>query len=249
MSWRRTAKELIRDGIAKFGLARLHAQVRRASGQNVDHLFHSSLSERFSAIYANRVWLNSRSEGALSGLGSELTNTEPFRHRLPDILRTLGTSVLLDVGCGDFTWMNSVELPCRYIGTDIVDEVIQKNIALYSTPSRSFTVMDATQERLPGADTVLCREVLFHLSFRDIWRLLGNVHKSDARYLITTNDAALMYNADILSGDFRMLNLLRPPFLFPAPIASMPDDAVATGRALSVWKCADLPSTASHPLR
>ena len=103
MSLRRTMKELLRDGIAKCGLGEIHARVRKAYGQNVDHLFRGSLSERFSAIYTNRVWLNSRSEGALSGLGSELTNTEPFRHRLPDILRTLQAKVLLDIGCGDFT--------------------------------------------------------------------------------------------------------------------------------------------------
>lgn len=238
-----STRAIICDLIAKTGLSRVHLSIRKFRGQNVDHLFLSSLTDRFSAVYENRVWLEGRSTGSLSGLGSELGNTERLREQFVKLLRCLKTRKLVDIGCGDFTWMKEVALPCSYIGVDIVPGIIETNDALYSSGLRSFTVMDATRDPLPQADTVLCREVLFHLSFSDIWRLVANIRRSGSSFLIATNDSDIKYNADILSGDFRMLNLHRAPFLFPKPTLSIPDNGVSPGRTLSAWKVVDLPES------
>ena len=41
------------------------------------------------------------------------------------------TSVL-DIPCGDFNWMQKVDLSnIEYIGADIVEELIKKNIEIY----------------------------------------------------------------------------------------------------------------------
>jgi SAM-dependent methyltransferase len=242
MSVVRTSKEMIRDLIAKAGLSGIDLTIRRLRGQNVDHLFRASLSERFSAIYENRVWLNGRTVGSLSGSGSELENTEGVRRGLAELLRSLDTRCLLDVGCGDFTWMKEVSFPFRYVGIDIVPGVIAANNASYSSAQRSFQVGDATCDPLPQADATLCREVLFHLAFVDVWRVVENIQKSGSSYLIATNDNNLKYNADVLSGDFRMLNLHRAPFFFPRPTASIPDSSVSPDRSLAVWQVADLPT-------
>lgn len=237
----RIAKEVSRDLIAKAGLGRLHLSVRKLRGQNVDHLYRQTLAERFSAIYENKVWLNGRSSGSLSGLGSDLASTNDVRGRLSDLLASLDTRSLLDVGCGDFTWMKEVSFPFTYLGTDIVPEVIAANNAHYASDRRSFQVLDATSDPLPSAGAILCREVLFHLSFSDIGRLLRNVRRSYATFFIATNDNSLEYNADIRSGDFRLLNLHRTPFHLPAPHQSIPDTGVAEFRTLSVWRLSDLP--------
>jgi SAM-dependent methyltransferase len=237
----RTAKEMARDLIAKAGLSRLDVSIRKLRGQNVDHLFRTSLAERFSAVYENRVWLNGRPTGSLSGFGSELENTETVRHHLAELLESLKARSFLDIGCGDFTWMKEIVFPHRYIGVDIVRGVIEKNNALYSSALRSFAVMDATRDPLPGADMVLCREVLFHLSFRDIWRLVANIRRSGSLFLVATSDGDIKYNADILSGDFRMLNLRRAPFRFAEPTLSIPDNRVSPHRTLSAWRVVDLP--------
>jgi hypothetical protein len=86
--------------------------------------------------------------------------------------------------------------------------------------------------------------VLFHLSFRDIWRLIENIRRSGSSFLIATTDHDIKYNADILSGDFRLLNLTKPPFRFPRPELSIPDDEVLPGRVLAVWNVSELPQ---HP--
>jgi SAM-dependent methyltransferase len=241
MSLTRTAKEMTRDLIAKAGLSRLHASIRKFRGQNVDHLFLTSLSERFSAIYENRVWLTGRADGSLSGLGSELEKTESVRQHLAGLLKSLNARSLLDVGCGDFTWMKEVQFPFKYVGVDIVPDVIEANNASYRSEQKSFQVLDATRDPLPKADTTLCREVLFHLSFRDIRSLIENVRKSGSSFLIATNDSDLKYNADILSGDFRILNLHKSPLFFPSPAQTIPDNGLLAHRTLSAWKVAELP--------
>jgi SAM-dependent methyltransferase len=241
MSLIRTAKEVTRDLIAKAGFGRLDISIRKFRGQNVDHLFLASLSERFSAVYENRVWLFGRSEGSRSGLGSELQKTQRVRKRLEELLKTLDTRSLLDVGCGDFTWMKEIQFPFEYIGIDIVAELVAANNVAYRTERRFFQVLDATRDPLPEADTILCREVMFHLSFQDIRRLIKNIRHSGSAFLVATNDNDLKYNADILSGDFRMLNLLKSPFFFPSAAELIPDDGVLADRTLSVWKVTDLP--------
>jgi len=239
MSLERDVKEVIRDSIARLGLSRTSLQLRRAAGQNVDHLFRPTLAERFSAIYQNRVWLNGRPAGSPSGLGSDPVNTDHIRDGLPALLTQLKTQTLLDVGCGEFLW-KGIDLDCQYIGIDIVENVIAANNRTYASASRTFQTLDATLEALPNADTILCREVLFHLSFADIQRLLANIKRSRAIFLVATNDGGLRYNADIESGDFRLLNLHRAPLRLPPAMMSTPDDKVSPGRTLSVWKTSEL---------
>ena len=237
----RTGREFVRHVITKTGMTGFHARIRKARGENVDHLFAGSLAERFSAIYRNRVWLEDRQSGSLSGEGSEVQNTSSIRQRLPEVLQSIGSRILLDAGCGDFNWMKEVRLPCKYIGVDIVPAVIEANASAYGSAERTFRVIDLTRDPLPAVDTVLCREVLFHLSFRDVWRVIENVRDSGASFLITTNDSGLRLNADILSGDFRRLNLWKAPFFFPSPVVSIPDSNVDSGRILGVWEVATLP--------
>jgi hypothetical protein len=247
MALRRTLKEFIRHMIFRCRLAGAHRYLRKLRGENVGHLFLNSVPERFAAVYRNRVWLNGRAGGALSGTGSELESTVALRNELPKLLQSLQTQVLLDIGCGDFGWMKEVVLPCRYIGIDVVEDVIKRNQATWSSNRTSFLLMDAT-DPLPPADTVLSREILFHLSFGDIWRVLDNVRRAGSVFLIATDDVETRYNADIFSGDFRMLNLRRSPFRFPAPIGSVSDSAVVPGRTLSVWRVADLPQGRGDPV-
>jgi Methyltransferase domain len=237
----RTSKAMVRHLIAILGLSRLYLLFRQYSGNNVQHLYLNSLQDRFSAVYKNRVWLNGRATGSLSGLGSELENTTRVRQALPGVLAELGTRTLLDLGCGDFGWMKEVKIPCKYIGVDIVPDLIAENAARFGSATRSFQVLDATSAPLPEADTVLCRDVLFHLSFKDIWRVIDNLHDSGISYLIATSDNGMKLNADALSGDYRCLNLCKTPFHFPTPKSAIADNEFAANRILAAWQVSSLP--------
>jgi SAM-dependent methyltransferase len=249
MQIKRNAKEVVRHVLLKSGMNGAYLAFRAATGQNVEHLRERTLSERFSAIYRNQVWLAGRADGSLSGLGSDLENTKTIRLRLPELLARLNTKTMLDVGCGDFNWMRQLELNCRYIGVDVAPCVIDQNIRNYGSANRTFYALDATTDPLPPADTILCREVFFHLSFADIWALIRNMRASGVCTMIATNDAGTDFNADILSGDFRLLNLTKRPFCFSRSELCIPDDEVSPGRVLAVWNLSDVPRHASSKIQ
>ncbi len=226
-----TLREFVRHSLHRLGvlepLRRLRSgTVRRGLGQ--------SLEERFSHIYKEGVWQTSP-DAPLSGAGSHPSVAGRLGSQLPDLVRELGIREFLDVGCGDFSWMRDVELGCNYTGIDIVPDVIARNAAEHGRPDRQFRALNAVSEMLPAADMVLCREVLFHLSFQDARALLANVRRSGARWLLATTDSVTRFNADIDSGDFRVLNLTRAPFNFPAPLRWLADDALVPDRRVGVW--------------
>jgi hypothetical protein len=243
MQIKRSAKEAVRHLILKSGFNGAYLAFRTAGGKKVEHLRAQTLGERFSMIYRNRVWLNDRSHGSLSGLGSELENTKAIRLCLPKLLASLHTRTLLDVGCGDFNWMCKLVIDCQYIGIDVVRNIIDLNVRKYGSANRTFYTLDASKDPLPLADTVLCREVLFHLSFEDIGAFIQNMRASGISTMIATNDLGTDFNADIMSGDFRLLNLTKPPFQFPHPERCIPDDELSPGRVLAVWSVSNLPQS------
>jgi hypothetical protein len=122
-----------------------------------------------------------------------------------------------------------------YIGLDVVDTVIKRNITQFERPGRAFVLADATVDELPEADIVLCREILFHLSFDDMRKLLLNILSKDRRYFIATSDRQTLFNSDIPTGDYRLLNLEARPLRFPPPIRLIEDSAVSPRRIVGVW--------------
>lgn len=236
MHLKRNIKELIRHGITRSGLTGPYMALRLAKGQKVDHLRERTLAQRFASMYRNNVRLNDGLTDSLLIRGLDVEKTKALRAHLPTVLALLETKTLLDVGCGDFNWMREVTLKCHYLGVDCVQDVIDQNTATYGCANRAFTTLDATTDRLPEADTVLCREIFLYLSFEDVWSIIRNVCVCGAAILIATTDTATEFNADILSGDSRLLNLHKPPFCFPPTDLFIPDDAVQPGRTLGVWE-------------
>ncbi len=225
----RTAKEVARHGLHGLGVKRKLA-----------YLESESAADRFEQIYEQDVWTRGNPDNPGSGAGSTLVVTSSVRRDLPALLDRLGGDTLLDLGCGDFTWMQDVKITQRYVGADIVPSVIARNQDRYGSPTRSFVVADAVRDPLPEADVVLCREVLFHLSFDDIRSLLANVFASRRRYLIATTDRITMFNSDIRTGDYRPLDLQRRPFRLGQPMAEIDDGGLIGGRRLAVWDTAQV---------
>jgi len=237
---KQSLKEIIRHGLYRSGTYRLLDKLRRLKGFETNHLNQCDRSRRFEKIYELGVWIHSKDQVAASGVGSELEATVGLRSSLTGLLSDLKVQTLVDVGCGDWTWMSKVELPCTYLGLDIVENVVERNRAAYSKPGIDFHRLDAVAEPIPDCNAVLCREVIFHLSFTDGLSLIKNI-KRHAEWLIITTDTTIWFNSDIPSGDFRMLNLQYRPFHFPKPEREICDDSVADGRKLSVWRTESLP--------
>ena len=234
-----TAREIARHVLFKSGLYGVLTAFRRMRhGRKLGHIVDPSLKSRFTEIYKTGVWKEGEDAGAPdSGAGSTLAATDVLRHALPGLLQDLDARVLLDIGCGDFTWMQHVSFPQKYIGIDVVDTVIDANNKQFKTKIREFAVCDATKDDLPEADTVLCRQVLFHLCFSDIKKLLENVLSKDRAYLIADSDRSSLFNSDIPSGDFRLFNLEANPFRFPTPDFVIDDSKIRANRVIGVWDC------------
>jgi SAM-dependent methyltransferase len=205
----------------------------RLRGRSSDHL-RGDRKSRFEYMYRTGYWVQGQ-DGPLSGWGSSLEATRTIRDELPKLLVELGAKRLLDLGCGDFTWMRQVDLPCPYVGVDIVPEVIAANQREFGNETREFLVLDACEQALPAADVILCREVLFHLSFRDMEKLFANVRRSGARYFIATTNMSVSINLDIPSGEHSDRNLSIAPLNLGPPERTLWDGAVAQ-RVLGVWK-------------
>lgn len=198
------------------------------------------VSRRFEKIYRERHWGGPEAESA-SGRGSSLEATETIRAYLPQLFEELQVNKLLDLGCGDFNWMRHVDLNVDYLGADIVPEVIHRNDQLYSKPGVEFCVLDGSKDPIPpDVDAVLCREVLFHLSFDHGLSLIRNLKASNAKYLIATQIYFSGANRDIYTGGFRQLDLRKQPFNFPEPLRTVPDDTIAANRSLCVWRLDEL---------
>ena len=72
----------------------------------------------FTEIYKKNQWGD---KDTISGTGSNLIQTKLIIESIPNILKEYKISTILDIPCGDFYWMNNVNLNgINYIGADIV---------------------------------------------------------------------------------------------------------------------------------
>ena len=194
----------------------------------------------FGEIHRGNLWGEPES---LSGPGSSLAETAVIRRELPPLLARLGVRSLLDAPCGDCHWILAAGLDLDldlYIGADVVPALIAADASRHGGPGREFRVLDLTRDPLPEVDAILCRDCLIHLSFRYVRRALANFRQSGARYLLTTTYTGLAANHDILTGQWRPLDLELPPFGLAAPLARIVEkeytaDGAVLRRCLGVW--------------
>lgn len=202
--------------------------------QHEQQLRKLSLEARFRYIYENNLW---GSQESRSGVGSTLAETAVLRRKIVELLLALRANTLLDVPCGDFHWLSEVDLPVAYTGADIVEAIVESNQQRYASPQRTFLHLDLTRtnpsDPLPGADVVLCRDCLVHLSYANIHKALANVRASGSRYLLMTHFPEVENNRDIADGDWRPLNFQLAPFHLPPPLQRIVENCAEAGGAYS----------------
>jgi hypothetical protein len=174
-----------------------------------------SLEERFTIINQQNLW---NSKESISGEGSELEYTSNLRFWLTKKVKELKVKKFVDAPCGDFNWMQYVckEVDLNYVGLDIVEEIINKNNNVFSNDNTKFKVANICKDKVPDCEFLMVRDCLFHLSFTDIDNLLKNISSTNYKYLLTTTHIVdnNFTNSDIISGDFRLIDLFSAPFKF-----------------------------------
>ncbi len=209
-----------------------------------NQLFAHSTQNVFTHIYNTHAWPGKES---YSGPGSTLKETTIIRKKIPELLQELNAKIFLDAPCGDFHWMQYVDLSFldKYIGMDIVEPLIQKNKQKYENDNRLFLCANIITDPLPQGDVILCRDCLVHLKFQDIMQALKNMKASGVTYLLTTTFPHRRLNRDLKkTGQWRPLNLQRPPFNFPEPLTLINEGCKYppgySDKSLGLWKIEDI---------
>ncbi len=205
------------------------------------NLSRKTREELFTDYYQSNTWGDRESR---SGPGSRLDRTEHLRSALPQLVTDFNCVSVLDIPCGDFNWMKLVEWEVDYTGADIVKDMIQQNQVLYGNDRRRFLTLDITRDPLPRVDLVICRDCLVHFSYDDIFETFNNLRSSGSTYLLTTTLNKRENNKNIVTGEWRPLNLQKPPFSLPAPLVFIEDTFPNPNyfdKYMGLWKISDLP--------
>lgn len=229
IGWIRDIKRLISR--SELG-ARLAVNVQRF----IFKLYFKNNKDLFTYYYNTNKWGDKES---VSGPGSSAAATVNIRRELPELLNGLNVKKFFDAPCGDFHWFKSVIInpDIEYTGGEIVEEIVEMNRSLYTNSNRKFILFDIVNNELPIVDMWLCRDTLFHFSNSDITKVLFNLKKSKIKYFLSTTYPDIDLNRDITTGDYRPINLIRPPFNLPPPLKYIEDsDAGHIGKKLGLWE-------------
>lgn len=230
-------KRLLPDGLLRWYKS-------RKGLKNIAKFRTMSTKEVFTEVYNSKHW---RSSESISGAGSEMKQTQSLISDLNQLLKDLNIGSVLDIPCGDFNWMQRVDLSkIDYIGADIVDELIHRNIRRYSERENlTFKVLNLITDPLPKSDLIIVRDCLVHFSYIDMMNALQNIKLSGSKYLLTTTFTNHHLNQDIVTGDWRPLNLQEKPFHFPAPIVIINENCTEENgayrdKSMALWEVSKL---------
>ena len=221
-----SVKSLIKRVLPPGALDYWYSLLRKRELSELDNA--RSPREIFSAIYRRNHWGKSDSKGDrfFSGTGSRNPEiVDRYVAAVSDFLRNHDPKLeAVDLGCGDFEVGSKIRRFCGgYTACDVVNELIAWNKSKYAELNVSFREVDITQDALPGGDVVFIRQVLQHLSNKDVSKVIPKL--SQYRYVVLTEHLPATPNfepnLDIKRGrDIRMnvgtsgsgLVLTKPPF-------------------------------------
>jgi len=150
------------------------------------------IEEYFTKTYKEFKWHMGTGESR-SGIGSSLKYTESVRQELPKIIDRLGVNSIFDCSCGDWNWMKHISSKFhRYVGNDVVEEMVDNNTTLYGNERISFVQGDMLTSMKKYSDKefdlLLCRHTLEHLPVDYIKDALNEMKRISKYALITSTD-------------------------------------------------------------
>jgi SAM-dependent methyltransferase len=203
------------QALGRFRMKHGNAQYRVLTTQQV-----------FTKIYEEGAWGRSDdpSQRFYSGSGS---HDESVAGAYVDAIRAFLSAFkarpsVVDLGCGDFHVGSQIRSLCKqYVACDIVEPLVMFNKEKYKSLDVDFRLVDMTRDELPRADIVFVRQVLQHLSNKQISSALPQIAVK-YKYLVLTehlpSENDFVPNLDKAVGaDFRLkansgVILTRRPF-------------------------------------
>ncbi|OAD45158.1 class I SAM-dependent methyltransferase [Polaribacter atrinae] len=154
-------------------------------------------------VYKMKLWGTNNSE-FYSGSGSHQPEIiQPYIDTVTSFLTSFKTPItVLDLGCGDFNiGQKFVKLTQKYIAVDIVSELIAYNKEHFKADNLEFECLDIATDHLPNADCIILRQVLQHLSNKEVQNVVQKL--INYKYIILTEHLPFgdfTPNKDIISG-------------------------------------------------
>ena len=157
-----------------------------------------------------------------SGLGSELDATAVLRAELPRLFQRLGVTSLLDAPCGDAGWINQADLGVRYVGIDIVPELIERlqGRAAVRRNQRRILISPISRRTRCRVAMPSCAAIAWCICRLPISNARSTNFRASGASVADRDHAfrSGMSNADCEDGDWRALNFERAPFNWGPPV-------------------------------
>lgn len=187
--------------------------------------YFSSTEGIFTDIYSKNRW--GGDDGSYySGAGSyDSSIVSPYVELIKQTALEEGfvDTKFVDLGCGDFQVGKQFQkLYSKYIGVDVVEPLIKFNQQQYKdNPNINFMHLDIVEEKLPEGHVCFVRQVLQHLSNKQILNVLPRLKKYKWVFItehLPDNTENVTPNLDKVCGsDIRLeknsgIYLTEPPF-------------------------------------
>ena len=143
----------------------------------------------FKNIYEKQLWNNGNKNIPLSGPGSSLEHTKEYSNLLTKFIYENKCKSVLDLGCGDLTWIHKTQFfndsSIKYIGVDVVESLISEHLTNF--PEKQFLCKDITIfYDIDNVDIIIIRDVIFHLTNTEILSIFNNI-KNKFKFIIITS--------------------------------------------------------------
>jgi len=174
-------------------------------------------------VYENKLW-GGNDVSFYSGKGSHDPNiVKPYLAVLSKFFNSFERPLTVcDLGCRDFNVGKELfAYTEKYLAVDIVEPLVKHNKETFKSKNLEFYCLDIAKDNLPPGDCALVRQVLQHLSNKEVQAILNKL--TNFKYVIITEHVPEGYfepNKDIISGQGTRLkkqsglNILEPPFHF-----------------------------------
>jgi hypothetical protein len=162
----------------------------------------------FDDIYESNKW------AYMSGPGSLAVANKPLIQFLSDFIATNNISTICDFGCGDWQYMQHVDLKsAEYLGLDVSNKILEANARKFSGKRISFMKTPSDLSLLPDVDLFFSKDTFMHLPNQYVKTVIDTARKKCRFFLSVTNATEVpSANPDIKAGQFRDVNLRVAPF-------------------------------------
>ncbi len=144
----------------------------------------------FSEIYKENLWGGERHQ-FYSGPGSHSIHIPEYAHAVANFIKTKNIQKITEIGCGDFNVSKQIlknldewEVDYKYVGYDVVEDLIIFNKKKFASKNIKFFVKDACIEKVRFGELLLVRQVLQHLNNECIQQIVDKF--KHYKYIIIT---------------------------------------------------------------